>query len=501
MKKLSKLLFILSVVILLASCKKDEPTSTTKVVTQFVYDGLSTYYFWADEMKNKEPQITDTDPSVYFESLLSTADKQHGWSWITDDAQALLADFAGTPKDFGYALALYWADKEMVNVVAVVKYVFPNTPASLAGLARGNIINKINGQALTKSNYASLFGSSSITVSYTELNSTTAKNATLAPKEINTDPVYYSNVYTVDGHKIAYLFYTGFISEYNKSLYDTFIKFKQQGVTDLVLDLRYNHGGAVTAATYLCSMIAPREAVVNKSTLTTMKYNNFVNGLFDKSKIGRSDSLGIYNKKNKEPNPLDANLNLNKVYIVATGDSYSASELTTYCLKPYMNVVHVGDTTGGKYMASWTLHGYDESIGVPIYDSSKLSTKQKTTLQNWAMQPIVAKYTNKDGADFSNPGYLIPDYLLSEGNGKISQWKEIGDTKDVLLGEAIYLITGNATYKPAQSTTAASRVRAIDHVAVKLPDPRDIRSQSVILDNVKLKSKDLQQLINIRNLK
>jgi hypothetical protein len=214
-----------------------------------------------------------------------------------------------------------------------------------------------------------------------------------------------------------------------------------------------------------------------------MSYNNELNAYFDGRKISRTDSLGVFDAN--LPNPLGANLNLNKVYIIATNDSYSASELTTFCLKSYMSVVHIGGRTGGKYTASWTIHPFDEEIGVPIYEESKMSATLKNKLENWAMQPIVAKYTNKSDKDFSTPGYLEPDYPLIEGFGYLSAWTQIGDTKDVLLGQALYLITGDASFKPSMSA-APQRMRSSVDATARLKNPKERRSESVLLDNVKL---------------
>lgn len=60
-------------------------------VSQFVYDGMSTYYFWANDVVNKQPKLTDVDPENYFYKILHSTDTQKGWSWITDDVNGLLA--------------------------------------------------------------------------------------------------------------------------------------------------------------------------------------------------------------------------------------------------------------------------------------------------------------------------------------------------------------------------------------------------------------------------
>ena len=50
--------------------------------------------------------------------------------------------------------------------------------------------------------------------------------------------------------------YNSFVSKYDKKeLNEAFAQFKADGVSDLVLDLRYNSGGSVQAAIYLASMI------------------------------------------------------------------------------------------------------------------------------------------------------------------------------------------------------------------------------------------------------
>lgn len=479
MKKTFPLLALL-LVILTACPRKDDiidPDDKVPVVSKFVYDGLSSYYLWANEMTNKKPTNSNTDPEAYFKSLLNSIDTQHGWSWITDDVNALLADFSGSPKDFGWSLALYRVSGSSTDVVGVVKYVFPNTPAANAGIVRGEIINKIDGSNMTLTNYTRLFEGNTLTVGIVNPISSVSRSLAVTPVVIATNPVLKDSVYKDNpafaGKKIGYLFYTDFISNYNNKLYETFAKFRSEGITDLVLDLRYNHGGAIDAASYLASLIAPRSVVQSSSSVfTELSYNSFLNSFFDSR--GNSRKTGFINSG--PMNPLDANLNFNKVYIIATDDSYSASELITFCLKPHMTVVHIGSNTGGKFTGSWTLHAYDDFDGevVPVYEESDLSNQDKATLKNWAMQPIVATYKDKNGADFTNPGYLVPTYPMDVDGieGDPSKWKPIGSTNDYLLAKAISLITG----LPVQATAGTTSLRSVyGSKRVKLFSPIDNR--------------------------
>lgn len=490
---------------ILISCEKDSETVTVpkdekiNPVTQFVYDGMSSYYLWANEVVNKKPTIADTDPEKYFYSILNSTDTQHGWSWITDDVQSLINEFSGTPKASGApSFTFMYANSQKTQYYAIVNYVFPNTPASNAGLKRLDIIGQIDGQPITDSNYGKLYGSDPVTFSIYKLTANGIvkdRDISITPTVISTNPVLLDSVYEIGAKKIGYLFYTDFISEFDNSLYQTFSKFKAAGITDLVLDLRYNHGGAISAATYLSSLVAPMNYVQSKSTLVKLTYNNDLNNYFDTHNYSRSYLLGEYDKTS-EQNPITNNLDLPRIYIIATGDSYSAAELITFCLMPYMNVVHIGNKTGGKYTASWTLHGYDEELGVPVYEANSLSTNEKETLKNWAMQPIVAFYSDKYEQNFSATDGLIPAAINTfyEGFGYIDYFTQLGDTKDVFLGQALYLITGDASYKPAKPTKAARIVDLPILSKQKLNNPKDVKMQSVILDKIEMSSGELRSI-------
>lgn len=466
MKKLFTFLLFASFLFSLG-CRRDVIVEKKEInrVCQFVYDGLSNFYLWNSSMTNKKPTVSNTDPKKYFKSVLHPTDTGHGWSWITDDVEGLLAEFEGESTDaFGFQPFPLFADETKTKIIGFIRYVFPGTPAADAGLKRGEVIIKINGATITEQNYLGLYGANqktTFTVLDQQMNN--PREVTLTPSKIETDPVLFSKVYEIEGHKIGYLFYTNFIDKYNESLFNAFEAFKAAGIEDLVVDLRYNTGGHGSSAIYLASLIAPQAAVQKKEIFATMSYNALVNAAFDENKWDRNDYLGSYDSE-KFPDPLLANLNLNKVYIIATGSSYSASELTTFCLKPFMDVIHIGEKTGGKYTASWTLHAYNnfDHTVQPVYDASKLTSKEKETLKNWAMQPIVGRYTDKNKKDFIDTDGLIPNFPLNsyEEERNTENWRPIGDPEDYLFAKAISLITGKPYTAATRSTTVLPLVES-----------------------------------------
>lgn len=487
-KSLIYTLSLIWIIVANLSCEKETPKvdkpNTDKnvdIVAQFIYDGMSSFYLWDDKVVDKKPTPKDTDPEKYFESILYKPTDI--WSWITDDAEELLADFEGTSNNaFGFNPRVLWTNDKYEELIGFVRYVLPNTPAERAGIKRGEVIVLINGKKITLSNYMTLYGANTkTTFTILDQSGENSREVEITPEKITSDPVQFYDTYEIDGKKIGYLFYTSYATGFNNSLFEAFTKFKNDNISDLVLDLRYNPGGSVSTAGYLLSLIAPKEYVENKSLFTKMSYNAFVNSVYDQKGWERGSRLGYYNKET-DTNPINGNLDLNKVYIITTNQSASASELTTFCLRPFMDVVHIGEKTSGKYTASWTIHAYNDfdNRAQPIYDENKMSSNDKSKLKNWAMQPIVGRYTDKDGKDFVKEGTLNPDYPILSQELNTETWKQIGDVHDYLFAKAISLITGTP-YNESKMRNGYSE-KALESNLQSIQELR--MSRSVLLDNI-----------------
>jgi len=396
----------------------------TQEVNNFIKDAMTDVYLWYNYLPTIDTKY-ETDSKAYFEKLLYKDDK---WSYITDDVTAWENSLNGIEKSYGYSLtfgSFINANGESTgNYFAIVEYVYPNTPAQRAGLERGSIITQVNGSSITKDNYTDLLSGESVVATKGTLTTSGITNSgsiSMTAEVLNLDPVILYKVIEKDGHKIGYLFYAQFIDNFNGSLQTALDYFKTNQITDLVIDLRYNPGGQISAAQYLCSSIAPLSNVSGSKTLVTFQWNDKYQQYWIDNKVTDQTTVTF-------DNSVPVKLGLNKVTILTGPGTASAAELTITGLKPYMDVAMVGDTTYGKYTASITLKPEDFYTNASSYADFK----------NWGLQPIVLRYANAEGVtNFVNgfaPDNLVYDELLPA--------QPLGDLTEPLLKKAVENITG-----------------------------------------------------------
>ena len=283
METINKWLFLLlfGSLVVYSCSKKDDPvpepdpepkptaTALTLKINNFIKLAMEDVYLWYKEMPAIDVKY-ELDSKAYFKKLLYTDDK---WSYITEDVTAWENSLQGKETTYGYSLT-FGKFSNTGNVFAIVEFVYPNTPAAAAGFKRGDIIIRMNNADITVDNYMQLLTSQSVTVTLGILSGTTisaGNTLSISAKELNLNPVLIKKVIEHGGKKIGYLFYAQYISNFNASLDSAFMLFRDQQITDLVVDLRYNPGGYTSAAQRLCSSVAPLNVVNAKSTLVTFQ--------------------------------------------------------------------------------------------------------------------------------------------------------------------------------------------------------------------------------------
>lgn len=412
---------------------------SNETVNNWIYDNMYAYYLWGDQMAAKTATSLGKVPDEYFESLLYRYGTVDRFSWIEEDAQALVESLQGVTKSAGFSYTPFLAAAGSKDVVFAVRYSIKDSPAALAGITRGDIITKVNGTTIDTLNYQSILSSENLVLTLGERSGTgivsTGKTVSLTKNVIQNFPVHFNKIIETGGKKVGYIVYNQFIpgittngvtnAQFDNELRTIFGEFKAQGVSELVLDLRFNGGGYISSSDVLSALIV----------------KNLKPGTLMSKQIWSTNARAIFNEPESsyesywrnEPNNLGNNLN--RVFILTSGGTASASELVINNLKPFMEVILVGANTYGKDVGSITI------------DDSKNKYRWK-----WGLQPIVLRTVNALGqADYGTKSGFTPDYPVTDN---ILPYKAFGDPSETLLKVALDKIAGASA--TASARTAAS---------------------------------------------
>lgn len=422
------------------SCSKSESIPADVEINNFVWKGLNAYYFWQDQI----PDLSDTKfssqsqlnnflrgydtPDNLFYSLLNDYPNTDKYSWIVSDYVALENSFAGINETHGMEFGLVQYASDPTNLFGYVRYVLPGSDAAGKGIVRGMLFNQVGGVQLTTTNFSTLLASSvaSYTITLADYNggnpTATATTIALSKSQLQENPVKIVTTFTEGANKIGYIMYNQFVANYDGELNTAFATLQAEGITDLIIDLRYNPGGSVRTASYLGSMITGQftgqlfsRQVWNTKVQANINESNFITNYTDQINNGIiSQSIN--------------SLNLSTVYVIVTGSSASASELLINSLNPYIDVKLVGTLTEGKNVGSITL-----------YDSANYGRAGANPNHTWAMQPITFEVRNRDNVTV--PAGFTPEVTFPEDYSNLGV---LGDRNEPMLDRAItYILTGN----------------------------------------------------------
>jgi carboxyl-terminal processing protease len=434
------------------SCKKDTPevattpltTPVTTVPTPASADILKDsallitrdIYLWNTQVPARFNARSYSDPEKIMEAIrqysaepgfalpvdrFSFAMKQTEWDNMSEGLN-LVSTTSGEEGDFG--LTVFFRVEGDLRV----RMVEPASPAGLAGVRRGWRITAINGNTnITTGNtdfiIDNIYEAASASVTFLKPNGSSVK-LTLNRAHYKEKPVYLDTVYNLNNKKIGYLVFNSFLGTTDEVFSDfqrVFSKFSAAGISDLVVDLRYNGGGYVSVQEKLANYLVNSSA--NGGLMMKQVYN-----------AANSSNNEITNFKKL------GSINLPRIYFIVSKATASASELLINNLKPYMDVKLVGGTTYGKPVGFFP---------IPVGE--------------WYVFPVSFRSTNKNGEGNYFNGIPV-NSAVADGLDK--DW---GDLSETSLASAIRNITSGAFKASGEGTYIEPP--AIESVNRKLDEP------------------------------
>lgn len=419
---------------------KSKITEETRYANRFAREALEIYYYWNEEISKDLNQLDpekNSDPIATVEKIryhdgTNEIDK---WTMLTDNMDEFTSSVEGVTTTYGYTPKVYRRRKESNELVAAVAFVSENSPAEKAGIKRGDLIYKINDKTLTTENYLDLFYSSQIKLSMAKLDGNTITPTTelsLEAVKMYENPILCDSVYNLDGKKVGYLAYSSFDLKSIPELINICKEFKNEGIKELILDLRYNGGGYVITENVLASMFAPQVNVTNKDVFEKEDYNDFFTEYYRQE--GESTTtyfetehkIEFYNENNQKDsiiyNTKDANIGLEKIYGIITANSASASEALLSGLMPYMDIELIGEQSHGKYCTGWMLAAEDAYNRVT------------QAIKNWGIYVMVSIYKNANDETPCMPNGLTPNV---EAEDNPLETYQLGDENEAMLKVAL----------------------------------------------------------------
>jgi carboxyl-terminal processing protease len=392
------------------------PTScSTTSQNLWVRDQLNTYYYWYQFLTPGVNPASFSSPEAYLEAVRYRP-IDNSFSFIT--AAASNDAFYSDSQFIGYGFGNQTTETDIR-----VLQVYDDSPASEAGLRRGDRIVTINGQSVTamiaSGTVGSAFGAAEVGVATTvdwETLDGQRRSARLVKRLVTIPTVSLTRVVEVDGRRVGYLFFRNFVQPSTAALTEAFAALKAAGATELVLDLRYNGGGLVDVAVHLASLIGG--ARTNGQVMLNYVHNDKVGPVLDKT--------------TRFTAPGEA-LNLQRLVVITTRSSASASELVINSLRPFIPVTVIGDTTFGKPVGQYGLR-FCEKVLYPVAFSIKNANLEGDFFEGIPVDCVAGD-----------------DYL-----------HQLGDTAEASFAEALAFIrTGACTTRSSATRSRASRAPKI----------------------------------------
>ncbi len=326
------------------------PTSSAcslRARQDFAFSVLNEWYLYPETL----PASLDPTPYAtvdeYIDALTATARSQRRdrfFTFRTSIAEENAFFNSGASAGFGVRLSYNLAAGRVLVAEA-----FENTPALAAGIDRGTEILAVGQSATSLQTVSSLLASGGAQAVSDALGPSTAgltrvlriadasgtRDVSVTKAAFDLTPVssrYGARVISDAGRQVGYINMRTFIDTADPALRSAFLQFRTQGITNFVIDLRYNGGGLVSIAELMGNLLGGNRLASDVFSVTT----------FRPSKASNNDTARFV--------PQSQSVSPVRIAFITTGSSASASELVINSLIPYYgtNLAIVGANTFGK---------------------------------------------------------------------------------------------------------------------------------------------------------
>ena len=341
------------------------------------------------------PMKTNMEDGGTYRAFSANAGKRYIYSYIMETGSSRTRANTRATSVVGSGLGTFFSSymPDRTTIGLSIGYVYLESPAAKAGLRRGDVIVSVDGVTLNKNNYqqymSTLFyagGGETFKIGYRRKILDESRGdydlvdgtTTLTTGSYNNSPILNS-MFIKDKKEnkfnIGYLVYLGFDLNFAEDLKYVIQQFKAEGITDLILDLRFNNGGSVELARYLAASIA---GTSHRSDVFMKMQRN--SGADEYIRFGDGDDL-----------------NLNSVRIICSEETASASELIISGLRGIDFPVKLfGSRTEGK------------NVGMEVQE-------YKYGNKYYEFAPITFRSFNaKDWGDYASG--MDPDVMLNNQN-------------------------------------------------------------------------------------
>lgn len=288
--------------------------------------------------------------------LMSAAGDNYTSYLDKDDADILNNSLNGKYDGIGIAIS--------TKETGLIEKVYPNTPAKVAGIQIGDKITSINGNSIgemSSSDIAKLIKESTDgKVKLTILRGEETLEMEVEIKSLATPVVDYK-ILEGNNKKVGYLAISSFSDTLVTQVESALNELEMNGIESLIIDLRNNGGGLLTAAKDTASLFLEKGKTIYG--LEGNENNGKTKFYYDETETSRNYPI----------------------VVLVNGATASASEILTSALKDSYGATTVGTTTYGKGKVQQTKKLSDGSL--VKYTTSRWLTPNNECIDEYGISP------------------------------------------------------------------------------------------------------------------